>query len=50
MQKSKKYEVRWHELGLTNEKCRKFFTEWGAIIFAAYIEAYEYAEPRIKKL
>jgi hypothetical protein len=46
----KKYEVRWYELSLTNEKCRKFFTEWGAIIFAAYIEAYEYAEPRIKKI
>lgn len=27
-----------------------FFTEWGAIIFAAYIEAYEYAKPRIKKI
>lgn len=47
----RKYEVRWYELGLTNEKCRKFFTEWGAIAYAAYIEAYEYAEkPRIRKI
>jgi hypothetical protein len=47
----KKYEVRWYELSLTNEKCRKFFTEWGAIIFAAYIEAYEDADNvRIKKI
>ncbi len=46
----RKYEVRWCELGLTNEKSRKFFTEWGAIAFACYIEAYEYAKPRIHKL
>lgn len=44
----RKYEVRWYECNLTEEKSRKFFTEWGAIAFAAYIEAYECAKPRIK--
>ena len=44
------YEVRWYELNLTRIKSRKFFTHFGAIIFAAYIEAYEYAKPRIHKL
>lgn len=43
----RKYEVRWYEYNLTKEKRRKFFTHWGAIIFAAYIEAYEYAKPEI---
>lgn len=37
-------------MNLTQEKMRKFFTEWGAIAFASYIEAYEYAKPRIHKL
>ena len=46
----KKFEVSWYELNLTTPKKRKFFTEWGAIIFAAYIEAYEYAKPRIHRL
>ena len=46
----KKFEVSWYELNLTTPKKRKFFTKWGAIIFAAYIEAYDYAEPIIKEL
>lgn len=46
----KKYEVVWYELGLTQEKCRKFFTKWGAILFATYIKAYEYAEPRMREI
>ena len=46
----RKFEVRWYELNLTQEKVRKFFTEWGAIVFSAYLEAYEYAEPRIIRL
>ena len=46
----RKFEVRWYELNLTKEKSRKFFTKMGAIIFAAYIEAYDYAEPIIKEL
>lgn len=45
-----KFEVRWYELNLTQEKVRKFFTEWGAIAFASYIEAYDYAKPRITRL
>ena len=46
----KRYEVKWYELNLTIPKTRKFFTKMGAIIFAAYIEAYDYAEPIIKEL
>ena len=47
----KKYEVRWYELNLTQEKMRKFFTHIGAVIFAAYIEAYEYADNvRLKEI
>lgn len=43
----RKYEVRWYEHNLTQPRSRKFFTKWGAIIFAAYIEAYEYAKSEI---
>lgn len=43
----RKYEVRWHEYNLTEEKRRKFFTKLGAIFFASYIEAYEYAKPEL---
>ena len=46
----KKYEVRWYELNLTNWKCRKFFTKVGAVIFASWLEAYEYAKPIITEL
>jgi hypothetical protein len=46
----KKYEVRWYEYNLTQEKVCKFFTEWGAVAFASYIEAYECAKPRITRL
>lgn len=50
MTMKKKFEVRWYEHNLTQEKMRKFFTELGAIAFASYIEVYEYAKPRIHKL
>ena len=43
----RKYEVRWYECNLTEERSRKFFTHWGAIIFMAYLEAYENVEPVI---
>lgn len=43
----RRHEVRWYEYNLTQEKRRKFFTEWGAIIFAAYLEAYENVKPKI---
>ena len=46
----KKYEVRWYEHNLTQWMSRKFFTEWGAVVFASYIEAYECAKPKIHKL
>lgn len=46
----RKFEVRWYELNLTKEKSRKFFTEWGAIIFMAYLEAYEDVEPYIRNI
>lgn len=43
----RKYEVRWYEYNLTNEKCRKFFTKVGAIFLASYLEAYESVKPKI---
>lgn len=46
----RKFEVRWYELNLTQEKVRKFFTEWGAIVFSAYLETHEYAKPKIKRI
>ena len=46
----RKYKVTWYELNLTELKCRKFFTKVGAVIFASYIEAYEYAKPIITEL
>ena len=48
--KETKEEVRWYEYNLTEEKRRKFFTHWGAMIFIAYLEAYENAEPVIYKI
>lgn len=46
----RRYEVRWYELNLTKEKCRKFFTKFGAAIFAAYLETYEDVEPKVKEI
>lgn len=46
----RKYEVRWYEFNLTQPRSRKFFTHWGAMIFMAYLEAYENAEPVIYKI
>ena len=43
----RKYEVRWYEYNLTEEKRRKFFTHLGAMLFKAYLEAYENVEPVI---
>lgn len=46
----RKYEVRWYECDLTEEKRRKFFTEIGASMFAAYLEVYENVKPKILEL
>ena len=46
----KRYEVRWYELNLTQEKRRKFFTKIGAIFFASYLEAYEYATATVHEI
>jgi hypothetical protein len=46
----RKFEVRWYELNLTQEKSRKFFTYWGAIFFMAYLEAYENVKPYISRI
>lgn len=46
----RKYEVRWYECDLTEEKKRKFFTEIGAAMFAAYLEVYENVKPKILEL
>lgn len=48
--KPRKYEVRWYEHNLTEQRCRKFFTKIGAIFFASYMEAYEYAKVTIKEI
>lgn len=45
-----KYVVKWYEHNLTVPKNRRFLTEWGAIAFASYIEAYECAKPRITEI
>lgn len=50
MKMKRKFEVRWYEYNLTQEKCRKFFTKWGALIFMAHLEAYENVEPYIRKI
>lgn len=34
----RKWEVRWYEHNLTQEKCRKFFTDFAADFFAWYME------------
>lgn len=34
----RKYEVRWYDHNLTQEKCRKFFTEIGANLFAWWLD------------
>lgn len=46
----RKYEVRWYKYNLTEEKRRKFFTHWGAMIFMDYLEAHENAQPVIYKI
>ena len=46
----RKYEVRWYECNLTEERSRKFFTEIGAAMFAAYLEVYENVKPKINEL
>lgn len=43
------WEVRWYEHNLTQEKCRKFFTEFGAAMFVAYLETYDDVKPKVKK-
>ena len=46
----RKYEVRWYKYNLTEEKRCKFFTRWGAMVFMAYLEAYENAVPVLYKM
>lgn len=46
----KRYEVRWYEYGLTQEKVKTFRMKIVAVMFAAYKEAYEYAKATIKEI
>ena len=46
----KRYEVRYYEYGLTNEKVKTFSTKIAAVMFAAYKEAYEYTKATIKEI
>ena len=34
----RKFEVRWYEYNLTQEKSKRFFTEPAALFYAWYIE------------
>lgn len=34
----RKYNVEWYDYDLTQPRCRKFFTEVGARLFARYME------------
>ena len=46
----KKYEVRWYEYNLTHERTKTFVTKIAAVMFAAYMEAYEYTAVTIKEI
>lgn len=46
----KKYEVRWYEHNLTQERTKTFLTKIAAVMFAAYMEAYEYTTAKIKEI
>lgn len=46
----KRYDVRYYEYGLTNEKVKTFSTKIAAVMFAAYKEAYEYTKTTIKEI
>ena len=46
----KRYEVRYYEYELTNEKVKTFSTKIAAVMFAAYKEAYEYTKTTIKEI
>ena len=37
----RRWEVKWYDQNLTQEKCRRFFTEVGANFYAWWIE-YKY--------
>ena len=43
----RKYEVRWYECNLTEERSRKFFTKKGALLFMCYLETFENVQPVI---
>ena len=43
----RKYEVRWYEYNLTEERSRKFFTKKGALLFMWYLETFENVQPVI---
>lgn len=46
----KRYEVRYYEYGLTQEKVKTFYAKIAAVMFAAYKEAYEYTKTTIKEI
>lgn len=37
----RRWEVKWYDQNLTQEKCRRFFTEVGALFYAWWFE-YKY--------
>lgn len=46
----KRYEVRWYEYDLTKERRKTFRMKICAVMFAAYMEAYEYVKVKIKEI
>lgn len=46
----RKYKVEWYEYELTQERWKRFFTKIGAVVFAAYLEAFRDVTPRITRI
>ena len=43
----RRFEVRWYAFNLTEQRSRKFFTEWGANLFAWYLGYYNNEKARV---
>ena len=46
----RKFRVEWYECDLTLPRSRKFFTEWGANLFAWYLSYYNNEKAKIYSL
>lgn len=43
----RKYKAEWYEYELTKPCCRKFFTEFAAVVFAYFIGKWQNAKVKI---